>query len=125
MVGKDATMKIQKLSKNRLDKLSEYKDRYIKTGLSTDRIDRKEAEKIINDFRVKVLKLKKAPVFIFDDPIQSWMGIFVIFGLLKQVGNQVGNQVWNQVRSQVRSQVKDQVKDQVYVYVRISMFGVF
>jgi len=39
---------IEKLTKKQEDKLSEYRDKWIKIGVSTERIDRDEGIKICN-----------------------------------------------------------------------------
>ncbi|MEK6881114.1 MAG: hypothetical protein AABY22_15955, partial [Nanoarchaeota archaeon] len=102
-------MRIEKLTKEQIDSIPLFIDKWVKKGLSTKQLSTKEITKIVNNFNKYILKEKEKPVFIFNSPIEAWF-----FICLNQVRNQVRNQVWNQVGIQVENQVRNQVRNQVW-----------
>jgi hypothetical protein len=104
---------IDKLRQEQIDKFPYYVDKWIKIGLSTERIDRKETTENINEFYKQILKLNPVPVFYFSNPVVAYLSIYYIYNLLNTKGSQVWSQVGDQVESQVGSQVRDQVRSQV------------
>ncbi len=111
---------LNKLSKDQVAKLAEYREKWLAIGLCTKRADRKAAEKAMRDVYT-VAGLKSPSVFIWlDSPLQGAYAAYLLSNLKKvrdqveaQVEAQVGAQVWDQVRDQVTDQVRDQVGDQV------------
>lgn len=69
---------IEKLTKYQESQLEVYKNKWLKIGLSTERIDRKKAIKICNNLYDKILLKKIAPVIFFDNPIQAWFATYFI-----------------------------------------------
>ena len=96
---------IEKLTKEQEVQLPIYRDKWLKIGLCTDRVDWKVC-KFISDYYYKNIAMKPiVPVVILSSPLYAWYAVC----LFNQVGNQVGNQVWNQVGNQVWNQVRNQV----------------
>jgi hypothetical protein len=106
----------EKLTKEQESKLSEYRDRWIKIGLSTDRINRPDAIKRWREFDRIILKNKKeVPIVFLNSPLETWIAVCMFKTI--QVRSQVDSQVWRQVGSQVDSQVRRQVWNQVWSQV--------
>jgi hypothetical protein len=113
---------ITKLTPSQEKQIPIYRDKWLAKGLSTDRIDRKQAITDFTIFNRLVLGYKKQPVVIFmDSPLTTWMATVMVYSWLhpkesqvgSQVRSQVASQVWSQVGSQVWSQVESQVWSQV------------
>jgi len=112
---------IEKLTKSQEKKISFYRDRWLKIGLSTERIDRQDAIKRWHKFDKEILGNKnKVPVIFMDSPLIIWLATIYLYVLwygdkkvTSQVDSQVDSQVTSQVRSQVLSQVTSQVRSQV------------
>ena len=125
---------IQKLTSEQENKLSVYKDKWLKIGLSCEPLNiEKSRSAVIKCYKVAGLK---PPIFYFHthSPIscclmslylkaffvrikntqvwaQVWAQVWDQIG--DQIGDQVGDQVWDQVGAQVRAQVWDQIGDQI------------
>ncbi len=117
------SMKLEKLSEEQESKLSEYRDKWLKIGLSTDRADRPLCQSIIADV-YKVANLEAPKLFIWlESPLEgAIVATFLAdskFGpsVQKEVRDQVWDQVWDQVRDQVWDQVWAQVGAQVWAQV--------
>ena len=110
---------IERLTKEQEDKLPFYRDKWLKIGLSTERIDRSDAIKRWHEFDKEILKNSTKSVVIFmGSPLTTWLATLCLYNLLYNSGNrqdisQVWSQVWSQVKSQVLSQVRAQVESQV------------
>jgi hypothetical protein len=104
---------ITKLTQKQIDKFPYYVDKWIKTGLSTDPINKDNLRKDIN--KLYICGRIKPPKFIIllNSPI-SCLFSFCWFNHFTQVGDQVGDQVWDKVGDQVGAQVWAQVRDQVW-----------
>jgi len=137
---------INQLTDKQKEKLKEYKEKYINIGLSTERIDRTEAEKNINILYEKILKKKKpSRIFFFDSPLQLWrqLSFYVLFKRLVlnklkhidhnttkeveldssyqiplSISNEVRDEVEKEVRDEVDKEVKNEVRDEVVKEVR-------
>ena len=112
---------IKKLTPEQEAKIPLYVKKWTDIGLNTEPFTQSEAEAIIWPFQTEILKQKRTPVFIFDNPIKAWCGVLVLNELFKngnqvetQVNDQVETQVWCHVLEQVRKQVKSQVGEQVW-----------
>ena len=88
-------MKIEKLSPLQIARMAEFRDRWIKIGLSTEPADRPRAERAI------VLDRR----------------------LVEQIGDSVGASVWASVRASVRASVWASVGDSVRASVGGSVYG--
>ena len=114
---------IENLTSEQESKLSFYRDKWLKIGLSTESCDRTSAEKSVKE-AYKVAKLEPPQIFIWmNSPLEGAFASAYLKSLGKyqvrdQVRDQVGDQVGAQVRAQVRAQVWDQVWDQVRAQVR-------
>ena len=65
---------IKELTKEQEEQLIIYKDKWLKIGLSTERINRKFAIETFVLFNKFVLNEKKLPIFIFmDSPLTAWI----------------------------------------------------
>ena len=122
-------MKLEKLTKQQTEKLSEYRDKWLAIGLDIKRANRSVAEIAMKE-AYKIAGLAEPKIFIWvDSPIGGLMAAKLVKEIAKkyktysaegarqvwaQVRDQVGDQVWAQVRDQVWDQVRDQVGDQVW-----------
>jgi hypothetical protein len=106
--------KITGLSEKQESELSTFREKWLKIGLNTEKVDRKKAEQaVIEVYKTAGLKTPKIKVWL-DSPYAGSIGS----SMLAQVRAQVGAQVWDQVRAQVGAQVGDQVRAQVRDQVR-------
>ena len=94
---------IEKLTKEQESKFQEYVDKWLKIGLSTERVDKKRAKEIMDGVYEHILKKDKVPVVVMGSPCETWIAVN-IYAFNKFNGNQVSDQVSNQVSNQVRSQ---------------------
>ena len=121
------------LTHKQISKFPEYVDKWVKTGLSTERISFDQVKRIVNNLYKEILGYNENPIIILmDSPVSAWYATLFcnhIFNnndqressrkssvenqVWNQVRNQVENQVWNQVWNQVRNQVENQVCNQV------------
>jgi len=109
---------ITKLTKKQESKLSEYRNKWLQIGLSTENVSFDETKEIIDNLYKVILKKEVVPVVILENPYKTWVAINQYMMKNNQVEDQVEDQVWDQVRNQVRNQVWDQVWDQVEDQVR-------
>ena len=129
---------VEYLTQKQISKFPEYVDKWVKIGLSTERISFDQVKRIVNNLYKEILEYNENPIIILmDSPVSAWYATLFcnhIFNNNDQIGdqvrNQVGNQVWNQVgdqityqvgnqvRDQVRNQVENQVRDQITYQVR-------
>jgi len=108
---------ITKLTKKQEAKLVEYRDKWLKIGLSTENPSFEETKKIIDDVYTHLLNKITVPVVVLDNPYLTWIAVsqYVLKSnqVRNQVWDQVRNQIWNQVENQVRNQVRNQIWNQV------------
>ena len=115
---------IKKLTPSQEKQIPIYRDKWLAKGLSTDRVDRKQAIADFTMFNKLILGYKKQPVVIFmDSPLTTWLATILLYSWLhpkeSQVWSQVRLQVESQVGSQVEKQVGSQVECQVGSFVRL------
>jgi len=92
---------ITKLTKKQIDKMSEYVDKWLKIGLSTENISAKETKEITNNvYKSLLLKSKPKEIKIFENPLDCWKEISKY--AFKKFGKD-RNTVWNTVRNTVRN----------------------
>jgi len=105
---------MKSLTKKQIEKLSIYRDKWIRIGTSTfDNNDRKMAEKYINDvYSIVGFEPPKFKIWL-SSPYSGVIGVV----LLKQIRAHVGDQIWEQIRNQIRNQVGQQVGQQVVEHV--------
>ena len=84
---------IDKLTKEQEEKLVEYRDKWLKIGLSTDRVSLAVGKEISDYYYAKLLKKPIVPVVVMSSPLYAWYAVCLL--------SQVGSQVVSQVRSQV------------------------
>jgi len=113
---------VEYLTQKQISKFPEYVDKWVKIGLSTERISFDQVKRIVNNLYKEILGYNENPIIILmDSPISAWYATLFcnhIFNNNDQVWNQVENQVMNQVLNQVRNQVENQVENQVRDQVR-------
>jgi len=118
-------LRIDKLTFGQESFLPEYKDRWLKIGLSTsnESLDVRGVKQIID--RVYKEGGLKAPDYIvsLDSPLAGCVGAAMLDQVQVRVRTQVRNQVesqvvWDQVEAQIRAQVENQVEAQVEAQVR-------
>lgn len=105
-----------KLTSEQISKMDEYRDKWLKIGLSTEPCDfEKSKQAVIECYKVAGLEPPKY-FYLFDSPLSAAYAA----SLLKdtRLDNKVRDQVGAQVREQVREQVWEQVWDQVWEQVR-------
>ena len=117
---------IESLTKEQEERLPEFRDKWLKIGLSCEPLDFEKAKNAaIRAYREAGLD-PPGMFFRFRSPVEAAYADTLIQSLLTkrgadQVKDQVKDQVWDQVRAQVRdqawAQVKDQVWDQVWAQV--------
>ena len=125
-------MKIDKLTTEQEDKFPEFIKKWTDIGLSTEKANRKEAEKGIVEM-YEIAGLKKPKIVWCDSPMAQGITRLVVQKLesdreLKKgfigenkkasvgnsVWNSVGNSVWDSVGDSVRNSVWDSVRDSVW-----------
>src|SRR5690606_27814724 len=108
---------VEYLTQKQISKFPEYVDKWIKIGLSTERISFDQVKRIINNLYKEILEYNENPIIILmDSPVSAWYATLFcnhIFNNNDQIENEVRDQVRNQVEYQVRNQVWNQVGDQV------------
>ena len=110
--------KIGKLTEAQQAKFADYREKWLRIGLSTERADRPRAEAGVK-LAYELAGLKPPQIIIWlDSPTAGAMGAALLSGTLK-----VRAQVWDQVRAQVRAQVWDQVRAQVGDQVRAQVWA--
>ena len=102
-----------KLTKKQEAKLAEYRDKWLKIGLSTESPSFEETKKIIDGVYTHLLNKITVPIVVLDNPYLTWIAVSQYVLKSNQVEDQVSNQVRNQVEDQVEDQVWDQVSNQV------------
>ena len=111
---------IEKLTPEQESRIPEFRDKWLKIGLSTQQIDFKKALEIKNIVYRKLLNKKDVPVILMDSPLTAWLAtrylgyLFYENQVRNQVEDQVSNQVWDPVWNQVWNQVSNQVENQVW-----------
>src|SRR4030042_1763082 len=115
-------MKIIELTIEQRFKLKEYREKYIKIGLNTDRIDKKKCTEDINLFYEKILKRKKPrKVVICKSPKQAWR-LLCYYKLKKttltkksrqQIQQEIYQELWQEVQQEVRQEVQQEVRQEV------------
>lgn len=118
---------IEKLTPEQESRIPEFRDKWLKIGLSTQQIDFKKALEIKNIVYGKLLNKKDVPVILMGSPLTAWLATWYLGCLFygNQVGNQVENQVKNQVWNQVWNQVENQVRNQVGNFITPYFNGQF
>ena len=119
---------IDKLTDKQEKKLEVYRNKWLKIGLSTDRLTIERAVEIKNGLYKHVLKYNdNVQVFVMDSPMSAFLATIYLAILfkedIKQVVAQVREQVWEQVRGQVRERVRGQVLGQVWGQVLEQVSG--
>ena len=119
--------KIEKLTPEQIARFPEFRDEYLRRGLSTAPADRAEAEDAIRDaYRAGGMEPPRLFVWLLSPGAGAMGAAMLAWGLAgaevgvqvrDQVGAQVGDQVGDEVRDQVGAQVGDQVGDQVWAQV--------
>jgi hypothetical protein len=113
--------KIEKLPTEIESRLSEYRDEWIRTGLSCEPADRKAAEAAADHaYAVAGLEAPSLKIWL-GSPLAGCIASSFFATKQPQVRDQVGaqvgaqvvDQVWDQAWDQVGAQVGDQVRDQV------------
>ena len=105
-----------------------YRDKWLKIGISTNRVSLSVGKHISDYYYKKLAEKPIVPVVIMSSPFYAWYAVCLMNQkdvrnqvwnqVENQVWNQVENQVWNQVWNQVRNQVQNQVENQVENQVR-------
>jgi hypothetical protein len=101
---------IEKLTKSQINELEAFKNKWLRVGLSTERIDKNFAIELCHKIQTKLLNRKKTPVVVLDSPWQCWIAV-CMFANGKNYAP-VSAQVRDQVSAQVRAQVSAQVSAQ-------------
>jgi len=111
---------IDKLTKEQKEKISEYTDKWIKIGLSTERFKKNDVRKHINDLYTNILKRKEVPIFIFDNPILAWVAIVTIWKKLhnrktnEEVGQEIRQEVWQEIWQKIEQEVGQEIRQEVW-----------
>jgi hypothetical protein len=108
---------IKKLTPQQEEQLTIYRDKWLKIGLSTDRVDWKVAKEISDYYYSKIANKPIVPVVVLSSPLYAWAAVCLFNQVNSQVGGQVKSQVELQVREQVWAQVESQVRSQVGLQV--------
>ena len=115
-------MKIDTLTTEQTAKLSEYREKWLKIGLSCAPLDFEAAkDAAIRAYAVAGLA-PPTRFYHMSSPVGAAI-LAAVLQLKNQVRAQVGDQVWDQVWDQVGDQVRDQVLDQVGDQVLDQVYG--
>jgi hypothetical protein len=118
---------ITELTKEQEELLPVYRDKWLKIGLCTERVDGKLCERISNYYYTSILKKSPVPVVVTSSPLSAWYAVCCcstnVEQVRAQVWAQVEAQVWAQVEAQVRAQVRAQVEAQVRAQVRAQVWA--
>ncbi len=115
---------IESLTPEQESKLSVYRDKWLKIGLSTAPCDRQKAEAALEKvYAAANPPLEKPKKIIWlNSPLEGAIAAAAIVKdteiAADQVGDEVWAQVWEQVRWQALEQVREQVRAQVWEQVR-------
>ena len=99
---------ITKLTPAQESRIPEFRDKWIKVGLSTEPVNREEVTKALTDVYAAVGKPRPKFVIILPSPHQVCLAVAML---------RLQPKVSAQVRAQVSAQVRDQVRDQVHAQV--------
>ena len=109
---------VEYLTQKQISKFPEYVDKWVKIGLSTERISFDQVKRIVNNLYKEILGYNENPIIILmDSPVSAWYATLFcnhIFNNNDQIENEVRDQVWNQVENQVGKQVENQVRNQIW-----------
>ena len=108
---------IKKLTPEEEKQLSVYRNKWLKIGLCTDRVDWNVAKYISDYYYQKIANKPIVPVVVLSSPLYTWVAVCIMSKVRSQVCSQVMSQVRSQVESQVESQVRSQVRSQVWSQV--------
>ncbi|MNK72099.1 hypothetical protein D3C87_915670 [compost metagenome] len=125
-------MKIEKLTPEQEARIPEYRDEWLRHGLSTEPANWEEAEQAVRDAYVAAGLEPPKIIIRLASPHEGAIGAAILKNtkfdknvwaqvgaqVRDQVGDQVMDQVWAQVRDQVGARVRDQVWAQVGAQVR-------
>ena len=125
--------KIEKLTDTQIARFAEFRDRWLKIGLSTEPADRPAAEAaIIESYRAAGLDAPQRIVWC-GSPLSQGLTRAIILDkkmiadIGKAVGDSVGDSVWDSVRASVEDSVEasvwDSVVDSVGASVRASVWA--
>jgi hypothetical protein len=120
------TKRIEKLTPAQVDRLAEFRERWLARGLATGPCDRKAMEAAADEaYRAAGLPVPAIKIWL-GSPLAGAIGAHLLMQMPKlsgdQVRDQVRAQVGDQVRAQVRDQVGAQVRDQVRAQVRAQVW---
>ncbi|HZP23317.1 MAG TPA: hypothetical protein VFB04_07720, partial [Terriglobales bacterium] len=106
---------ITKLPKQVESRLAEFRDKWVRIGLSTERVQREEVESAMAKVYAGVGKPRPRHVIMLRSPREVILAVALLRSKSAEFENsaQVSDQVIAQVRAQVRAQVSDQVIAQV------------
>ena len=113
---------ITKLTKEQEQQMPVCVEKWLKIGLSMERLDRKAISEYTPKLQKFLNRKNNLSLIIMNNPFYTWLAILLLRNQVwnqvgnqveKQVGKQVENQVWKQVRNQVWNQVGKQVENQV------------
>ncbi len=119
-------MKLEKLTKAQAKRIPEFREKWLRLGLSTEPADRPKAEASVDEaYRAAGLTPPTLKLWLRSPPEGAIAAAMLANGKLKpllaqvgaQVGAQIGAQVYAQVGAQVYAQVRAQVGAQVYAQV--------
>jgi hypothetical protein len=109
--------RVDTLTAEQSAKLAQYREEWLRVGLSTEPTDRPAAERAVAEaYRGAGLEPPKIVIWLAS-PMAGAVGAAFLAELVKRGGDQVWAQVRDQVGAQVRAQVWDQVRDQVSAQV--------
>ena len=117
--------RIEKLTDAQIARMAEFRDRWIKIGLSTEPADRPAAEAgIIESYRAAGLAPPQRIVWC-GSPMSQGLTRAIIFDkrMIADIGKRVRDSVGDSVRDSVRDSVGDSVRDSVGASVRDSVWA--
>ena len=113
-------IKITKITPEQAARFSEWAEKWIAIGLSTEPADfDKATEAALNAYALCNLARPKV-ILRMSSPYGATIGGALAWALLRKLTqeSQVWSQVWSQVESQVRSQVRSKLRSKVGYQVR-------
>ena len=98
---------IDKLTQSQIDEMPKYVDKWLKIGLSTERVQIRDCQKSADYFYKRFRNMKTPPIIVFDGVLSAWIGLHLF--------------IKDSVRDSVRASVRDSVRASVWASVRASV----
>lgn len=130
---------IKKLTKEQENLIPTYRDKWLKIGLSTERVNPIAAKGIMDYYYKNMVGKNPVPTVVMSSPLMAWNTAYLISlienqtlsqvkdridnQILTQIWKQVSNQILNQVNTRIRMQIRDQVNSKTLDQIKNQIFN--